>query len=277
MRQEYASCFCSAAHERADEMRRALYLTLLCCLLQVMSLTRAADLVMLDIGHSLRDRGATSPDGKLSECTFWYKNVGEVKRLIEEAGYRCIVCNRGNAPTQEPMAGYAKQAGVVHLNKPDKGGVRYPSKYYPDRIGAGMISADYGIEQKPACMVFLHLNSTSGWLKAPIPGLIIHSRVHGKALGESLQHAFNSELFDRPGGVSNGGKGCRTIIRYRKEETASGWLNALDDAGIPSAVIEALYVNNRTHAAYLLTDAGGKKVAQTVAHGIIQWLRQRAR
>ena len=46
--------------------------------------------------------------------------------------------------------------------------------------------------------------------------------------------------------------GCRTIIRYRKEETASGWLNAPDDAGIPSAVIEALYVNNRTHALPML-------------------------
>lgn len=59
-------------------------------------------------------------------------------------------------------------------------------------------------------------------------------------------------------------------------ETAAGWLNALDDAGIPSAVIEALYVNNRTHATYLLTDAGGTKVAQTVAHGILAWLKARA-
>ena len=232
----------------------------------------AAPLVMLDIGHSMRDRGAMSPDGLLSECAVWYKHAGEIKREIEAAGYRCIICNRGNAPTQEPYAGYARAAGVVHLNKPDKGGVRYPSKYFPDRIGAGMISADYGIEQKPVCMVFLHLNSTSGWLKGPIAGLIIHSRVHGKGLGESLQRAFNQELFDRPGGVSNGGKGCRTIIRYKKEETASGWLNALDDAGIPSAVIEALYVNNRTHAAYLRTEAGGRKVAQTVAHGILNWL-----
>ena len=66
---------------------------------------------------------------------------------------------------------------------------------------------------------------------------------------------------------------CRTIIRYRKEEIVSGWLNALDDACIPSAVIEALYVNNRTHAIYLLTDASGKNVAQTVAHGIINWLK----
>ena len=254
-------------------MKRALYTILLCVLLQ--ALCGAAELVILDIGHSTKDKGASSPDGRLTETAFWYKNVGEVKREIEAAGYRCMVCNRGNAPTQEPLATYARQAGVVDLNKPDKGGVRYPSKYFPERIGAGMISADFGIEQKPVCMVFLHLNSTSGWMRAPIAGLIIHSRVHGKGLGEALQRAFNQELFERPGGVSNGGKGCRTIIRFRKEETAAGWLNALDDAGIPSAVIEALYVNNRAHAAYLLTDAGGRKVAQTVAHGIINWLKSR--
>lgn len=256
-------------------MKRSLLTMLLSVLLLVLSSAGAAELVILDIGHSVKDKGATSPDGKLSETVFWYRNAGEVKREIEAAGYRCIVCNRGNAPTQEPLATYAKQAGVVHLNRPDKGGVRYPSKYFPDRIGAGMISADFGIEQKPACMVFLHLNSTSGWLKSPIAGLIIHSRVHGKGLGEALQRAFNQELFERPGGVSNGGKGCRTIIRYRKEETASGWLNALDDAGIPSAVIEALYVNNRAHVAYMLTEAGGKKVAHTVALGIINWLRSK--
>ena len=247
---------------------------LLTLLLLCFPLCAADKLVMLDIGHSTKSGGAASPDGRISECAFWYQYAGVIKQEIEAAGYRCLICNRGNAPTREPLASYARQAGVIQLNKPDKGGVRYPSKYYPDRIGAGMISADYGIEQKPACMVFLHLNSTTAsWMKAPIPGLIIHSRVHGKALGDALCQAFNHELFDRPGGVSNGGKGCRTIIRFRKEETASGWLNALDDAGIPSAVIEALYVNNRDHVAYLSTSAGGRKVAQTVAHGIIAWLK----
>lgn len=214
------------------------------------------------------------PSSDLSECAFWYKHAGEVKRLIEAAGYRCIVCNRSAAPTREPYASYAKKTGVVQLNKPDTG-VRYSSKYFPSRIGAGMVSADFAIFQKATCVVFLHLNSTEGWLKSPVAGFIIHSRVHGKALGESLRRAFSEELLDRPGGVSNGGKGCRTIIRYRKEETASGWLNALDDAGIPSAVTEALYVNNRAHAAFLLTDDGGKKVARTVAHGIINWLTNR--
>lgn len=249
------------------------FLFLLLIFLTPLLAEERSKLVALDIGHSTNDSGAVSPDGKLSECAFWYRHVGEIKQEIESAGYRCIVCNRGNAPTQEPLATYAKKAGVVHLNKPDKGGVRYPSTHYPDRIGAGMISADYGIDQKPACMVFLHLNSTgSTWQKSAPAGLIIHSREHGKTLGEALCKAFNDELFGAPTGIP-GGKPCRTLIRYRKEETAAGWLNALDDAGIPSAVIEALYVNNRAHAAYLLTPAGGKKVAHTVAHGIIHWLQ----
>lgn len=255
-------------------MKHKILFFLLCLLMYLLPTSDANDSVILDIGHSMQSPGAVSPDGKLSECTFWYKYAGEVKRVIEAAGYKCIVCNRSSAPTREPYASVAERVGVVHLNKPDTG-IRYPSVYFPDRIGAGMVSADFGIEKKPACMVFLHLNSTSGWLKSPVPGLIIHNRVYGKALGESLQQAFTQELFDRPGGVSNGGKGCRTIIRYRKEETASGWLNALDDAGIPAAVIEALYVNNRAHVAFLLTDAGAKKVAQTVAHGIINWMNSR--
>lgn len=235
-----------------------------------------APLVILDIGHSAKDRGATSPDGTLSEAAFWYKHAGEAKRAIEEAGYRCIICNRGNAPETEPLATYARQAGVVQLKKPDRGGKRYPSVHFPDRIGAGMASADYGIGQKPACMVFLHLNSTgASWQKNPAAGLVIHNRLYGKALGESLRQAFEEELFDVPGGIPNGGKGCRAITRFRKEETAAGWLNALDDAHIPAAVIEALYVNSRAHASYLRTQTGGKRAAQVVAHGIINRLGSR--
>ena len=245
---------------------------LLCLLLSMV--VGATELVILDIGHSMQSRGACSPDGKLSECAFWYKNAGEVKREIEAAGYRCIICNRSSAPTREPYASYAKEAGVVHLNKPDTG-VRYPSKYFPTRIGAGMVSADFGIEQKPACMVFLHLNSVgNGWQKGHIPGLVIYNRRHGQALGESLRRAFETELYDsRAGGMPQGGKGCRAITRFRKEETAAGWLNALDDAGIPAAVTEAIYVSDRAHVDYISTPGGACRAAHAVAQGIISWLR----
>lgn len=90
-------------------MKRALYTILLCVLLQ--ALCGAAELVILDIGHSTKDKGASSPDGRLTETAFWYKNVGEVKRLIEAGGYRCIVCNRCNAPMQKPLAGVCQGDG----------------------------------------------------------------------------------------------------------------------------------------------------------------------
>ena len=86
------------------------FILLLLSLLCQLFAAEQAPLVMLDIGHSTKDRGASSPDGKLSETAFWYKNAGEIRRLIEAEGYRCIVCNQGNAPTQEPLAGYAKVA-----------------------------------------------------------------------------------------------------------------------------------------------------------------------
>lgn len=235
------------------------------------------ELVVLDIGHSTADAGAMSPDGRVKECLFWYRYVGEIKREIEAAGHRCVVCNRGYAPKKEPLATLAREAEVVQLNKPDKGGVRYPSKYFPDRIGAGMVSADFGIGQKPACMVFLHLNSVgNGWQKGHIPGLVIYNRRHGQALGESLRRAFETELYDsRAGGMPQGGKGCRAITRFRKEETAAGWLNALDDAGIPAAVTEAIYVSDRAHVDYISTPGGARRAAHAVARGILTWLGMR--
>ncbi len=250
----------------------------ICALLYVLAEgVYSEELVLLDIGHSTADAGATSPDGRISECLFWYGCAGEIKREIEEAGYRCIICNRGYAPKKEPWASLAKAAGVVQLNRPDKGGARYPSRYFPDRIGAGMVSADFGIEQKPACMVFLHLNSVGrGWQKGHIPGLIIYNRNHGRALGESLRRAFETELYDtRAGGMPQGGKGCRVITRYRKEETAAGWLNALDDAGIPAAVTEAIYVSDRDHVNYISVRAGARRVAHAVAQGILGLLGAR--
>ena len=36
-----------------------------------------------------------------------------------------------------------------------------------DYISSGMVSEDFGIEQKPACMVFLHLNFTQTDKKSP--------------------------------------------------------------------------------------------------------------
>ena len=56
---------------------------------------------------------------------------------------------------------------------------------------------------------------------------------------------------------------------------AAGWLNALDDAGIPAAVTEAIYVSDRAHVDYISTPAGARRAAHAVAQGILTWLGMR--
>ena len=78
--------------------------------------------VVLDIGHFIGGEGASTPgaiNGKIiRECAFWYEYAYYVKREIERSGYKCVVCNRGNAPTTEPLRSLARRAGVVQLRRP---------------------------------------------------------------------------------------------------------------------------------------------------------------
>ncbi len=231
--------------------------------------------VVLDIGHFAGGEGAQSPfviNGKrLKECEFWYQYSFEVKKEIEKAGYACVVTNRGNAPEHEPLASYARRAGVVHLRRPDRNGARYPSRYFPDRVGSGVVSADYAIYRKAACVVFLHHNSSGRPTRGASPSLILHNRYNGLPLARSLAHSLGAEVLNR--GMNNGGRGCTTSVRYVDADRSASWMNACDDAGIPAAVIEAAFLNNRDHAEFLSTDAGARRYARAVAHGIINYMK----
>ena len=66
--------------------------------------------VVLDIGHQNTAGGAQTPDGKLNEFAFWCRYAGEVKQVIEQAGYPCVILNRGNAPAKGTSAEAAKAA-----------------------------------------------------------------------------------------------------------------------------------------------------------------------
>lgn len=236
--------------------------------------------VVLDIGHYIGAEGARTPGpvgGKiLSECPFWYQYAGEVKRVVEAAGYRCVITNRGHAPTQEPLATYARQARVVHLRHPDTGGLRYPSRYHPDRVASGIVSADYAIYRRAACAVFLHHNSAGrGWKTGGSPSIIICNKYNGLPLAKALCHALNSEILDH--GMPNAGRPCRPVVRSVDADRSAGWLNACDDSGIPAAVIEAAFLNNRAHAAFLAQDACARRYAQAIGHGIVRYLRQQGR
>ncbi len=230
--------------------------------------------IVLDIGHQSTAGGAQTPDGKINEFAFWSRHAGEVKAVIEQAGYPCIILNRGNAPTKGAAAEAAQKAGVVFLNRPDKNAYRYPSTHHPEHIGAGMISADKAIDLNARCVVFLHLNCVSrGWSNTPPTGLIICNRTHGHALAESVCAILLETLLDKPGGIPNAGKGVKVLPRYIGSQPSAGWMNTLDEEGIPAIVFEAIYTNNRGHAEYIHDDANAAKLARTIGQGVVNWLK----
>ncbi len=232
--------------------------------------------VVLDIGHFVGGEGASAPGAVngtvLRECEFWYRYAGVVKEVVERAGWHCVVTNRGYAPTREPLASIARRTGVIQLRQPDAGGRRSPSRYHPDRVGSGMVSADYAIWKKAACIVFLHLNSSSSrWTSGGSRSVILCNHYNGRALAGSLSRALESEVLNH--GMPNGGKGCAIEVRRVDADRAAGWLNACDDSGIPAAVVEAAFVNNRGHADFLTREAGARAFAQAIGHGIVNFLR----
>ena len=230
--------------------------------------------VVIDIGHQYTASGAESPDGKINEYAFWAQYAIEVRKEVEAAGYPCIIINRSEAPTKEPLATYNKESGVIHLNKPDKNAKRYPSTHHPEHIGAGMISADYAIDQNALCVVFLHLNSVgSKWSTTPPTGLIICNKEHGNALGEAVCEAMRTDLLDKPDGMPNAKKGIKVMPRHIGSQSGAGWMNTLDAEKIPAIIFEAVYVNNRGHIDFISKDANARKLARTIGKGVVNWLK----
>lgn len=230
--------------------------------------------VVLDIGHRFGNEGASSPraaDGRrISETSFWYEYSYYTKQVIEAAGYRCIVCNRGAAPTDAAMQAFAKRAGVVQLNQKQKDG-RYASVIHPDRFAAGQISADFAIQQGAVCAVFLHHNGLEGQSDQGENAMVLYNRYNGKGLADSLCAAVNAEILNH--GLDNKGKPCVPSVRYKAAAPAAGWMNACDDSGIPAAVIEATFLSNVNHVAFLRQEANARRYAECIGRGIVAFLK----
>ena len=233
--------------------------------------------VVLDIGHTAEAEGARSPgavNGKLlQEAAFWYLYAPVVQRVVERAGYRCVISNRGCTPSREPYRSLARRGRVLQLRHPDNHGQRYPSRYFPDRVASGIVSADFAIYRHSRAVVFLHHNSAGrGWKSGGSNSIVLANRYNGRPLAQSICDALNREVLNH--GMPNGGREAKVQVRYVDADRAAGWLNACDDAGIPAAVTEAAFLNNREHAAYLATDAGARRYAEAVGHGIVAYLRR---
>lgn len=83
---------------------------------------------------------------------------------------------------------------------------------------------------------------------------------------------MRERLLDKPGGIPNAGRGIKVLPRYIGSQPSAGWMNALDEAGIPAAVFEAIYMDNRGHAAFISDDANARRLAATIGEGIVNWL-----
>ncbi len=236
----------------------------------------ATPAVVLDIGHTAEHPGARTPGRvqgrRLSEFEFWYEYSYYTKQVIEAAGYPCVICTRGDEPDDERYEAWAERAGIMHLEKNEKPGRRYPSRYYRDRVAAGIISADYAVYRQAPAAVFLHHNSNGdGWRRYRQNSVILTNRYNGAPLAQAIADSLNSRCLNH--GMPNKGKPCTVEVRYKDASRGGGWLNVCDDAGIPAAVIEAAFLNNRRHASYLANPANARRYAEAVGHGVVHYLR----
>lgn len=249
------------------------------------SVGKSRGTVTLDIGHYVsqgasKGTGARTPaavNGKvIEESSFWYEYAFYTKRVIEKAGYSCIITNRGYAPMTEPLASYARRAGVVQLKRPDerdKRGnvVRYASHYHPSRISAGMVSADYAVWKKADCAVFLHHNSSaSGWRRT-CNGVVYHNRRNGASMAKTVAQTLNERILNH--GMPNDGKNCTTGIRWVDGTAGAGWMNTCDDSDIPAILIETAFLNNPDHARYLSDKNNAIRYAEAIGEGVVKWLQ----
>lgn len=171
-------------------------------------------IVVLDIGHFEGGPGARTPstiNGKsITEHEFWYQYAYYTKRAIERGGYKCVVTNRGSKPTRSHMLSYAAKTHVVHIGKPDetkRGG--YASKYSPDRVGMGVVSADYALYRKASCVIFLHHNSNSSrWTNGGSPSLMLVNRYNGQELGDVIGDYMEKHILNQKGGDVQRGHRC---------------------------------------------------------------------
>ena len=249
-----------------------------CVQQQLRAQARDSQVVVLDIGHYYHPQrggqGARTPDaryGNIEECEFWYKYVLYTKRVIEQAGYTCRICNRGATPANPTLAAYARRAGVYQINTPEVTGV-YRSKYHPKRKAVGILSADYGLDQKPGCIVFLHHNSETEYWQVCNKGAI-YCNERGTRLAGALAQEITASIYAK--GMNNNGVPCGVIIRNDGRRGGGDWLNTCNEHYVPAAITEAAFLSNPDHAKFLGNNANAIRYAQAVGRGIVKFMQSR--
>ncbi len=235
--------------------------------------------VVLDIGHYYAPgkggQGARTPDasqgGMLEECEFWYRYAGEVKKVVEDAGYRCVVCNRADEPSDPALARLARNIGVVHVKSPDPTAV-YLSRHHPNRMAVGILSADFALDCKPGAVVFLHLNSDSDTWRISDKGAFYCNQA-GVKLATTMAEVMNRRIFDH--GMPNHGVPCGVVIRTNGHLGGGDWLNTCNESYVPAVITEVAFVSNPEHARFLNRDSNARKFARAIGEGIVSFMRSR--
>lgn len=249
-----------------------------CAQQQMQRQARLSNTVVLDIGHYYKPerggQGARTPDaryGVIEECEFWYRYAKYVKQVIEEAGYTCIICNRGPLPSDKELARLAKEAGVVQINTPEPGGI-YRSRHHPNRMAVGMLSADFALDQKPGAVVFLHHNSNSETWLVSHKGAFYCNEI-GLKLATTMAQAMNRDILDH--GMPNGGNPCGVILRTDGRKGGGDWLNTCNESYVPAVITEVAFLSNPEHARFLSKPSHAIRYAQTIGRGIVEYMKKR--
>ena len=236
--------------------------------------------VVLDIGHYYAPgrggQGARTPDatqgGMLEECEFWYRYAGEAKKAVEAAGYQCFVCNRGDVPTDAKLAKAAREIGVVHVKTPIPTAV-YRSRYHPQRMAVGILSADYALDRRPGAVVFLHLNSDSDTWRVSNKGAFYCNK-SGVKLATTMAQVVNRRIFDH--GMPNHGVPCGVVVRTDGHRGGGDWLNTCNESYVPAVITEIAFVSNPEHARFLNRPANARRFARAIGEGIVAYMRSRS-
>lgn len=253
-----------------------------CHQMQMQQIAYHSKVVVLDIGHYYEPtrggQGARTPDatkgGNIEETEFWYRYAGEVKSTIEAGGYTCLICNRGDVPTDPALAEAARKAGVHHVKTPEPTAI-YRSKHHPHRIAVGMLSTNYALDQQPAAVVFLHHNSNSETWRVYNKGAFYCNSV-GVRMAQIMAQTMSRDILDHPNdGMPNNDVPCGVVLRNDGRRGGGDWLNACNESYVPAVITEVAYLSNPDHARYLNKHENAVNFARAIGRGIVEYLNKR--
>ncbi len=252
-----------------------------CVQQQMQQIAYNSKVVVLDIGHYFEPtrggQGARTPDaryGTIEETEFWYRYAGEVKKTVEAAGYTCLICNRGDVPTNPKLAAAAEKAGVHHVKSPIPTAI-YRSTHHPRRVAVGMLSTNYALDQQPGAVIYLHHNSNSEKWYVFNKGAFYCNEA-GVRLAQTMAQVMNRDILDNADdGMPNNGVPCGVVLRNNGRLGGGDWLNACNESYVPAVITEVAFLSNPEHAKFLSKHKNAVKFAQAIGRGIVEFLNQR--